>query len=181
MSSVKLAPTRALKVIPSDYCDVPTPNVGYRSDDGSAICPNGNTVQLGENNLFIIEIEPGVYVNLVNPGDIIYFYIPDYIAATVVEVYPTYLIINADILPGLDQSCKFVIYQSSLFPNSGCQIYTTNNEKKDINVLSAGSDVSIDSDFMTFSVINSQVIPFQIKKVFDSGTTLSYGEIIAMW
>jgi hypothetical protein len=184
MSNVKLAPTRILQVIPSDYCDIPYPTIAYEYHSGS------NTIAVGtdilDNNVdnpFQVQNSSGDWINIVNPGDVVYFE-ADVIAATVAEVLsPSQIKLNAAILTP-SNTYSFTVYQNSLFPNQGCQLLVTGqyDAALDLTVRSAGQDgADGGSRGILLKGVQPQVLPFQIVRLFDDGTTAVNNNYIAMW
>jgi hypothetical protein len=175
MSNVKLAPTRILRVIPSDYCDIPYPTVAFadQAPDTEAI----SDISLeNNNNPFQVQNSSGDWVNIVNPGDVIYFEGVN-LAATIAEVLsPSVIVLNEPILnPG--DFYSYTIYQNSLFPNQGCQLFIPGgvNDVFYIRITSAGQDNNGDA-----IDVQPQLFPLQIVKLW--GTDTSEGFIsYAMW
>jgi hypothetical protein len=184
MSNVKLAPTRILEVIPSDYCDIPYPTIAYEYHNASDTVAVGTDIL--ENNVdnpFQVQNSSGDWINIVNPGDVVYFE-PDIIAATVAEVLsPSQIKLNASILVD-GNSYVYTIYQNSLFPNQGCQLLVTGKYDGfvDLTVRSAGQDgADGGSRGILLKAIQPQVLPFQIVRLFNDGTTTVNNNYIAMW
>ena len=184
MSNVKLLPTRILKVIPSDYCDVPYPVIAYQDQSGTNSSSVGTNAIESLTPVFIVQDSSGNYVNIVNPGDVIYFE-NDNIAATVVEVKSAYkIVINADILVN-GTNYTYTIYQNSLFPNQGCQLFfpLDTQEVVDITFSSAGRDNLFNTDGIisggyNFKYLNTSTpLPLQVVKVWTCSTL----EIFALW
>jgi hypothetical protein len=175
MSNVKLAPTRILKVIPSDYCDIPYPTVAFADQNDNTTAISFNTLQ-NTNNPFQVQNSSGDWVNIVNPGDVIYFE-GDNLAATIAEVLsPSVIVLNANILVSGDPY-SYTIYQNSLFPNQGCQLFIPGafNDMFYIRIISAGQDnngESID--------VQPQLFPLQIVKLFSRDTSEGFVSY-AMW
>ena len=175
MSNVKLAPTRILKVIPSNYCDIPYPTVAFADQNANTQAISVNTLQ-NNDNPFQVQNSSGDWVNIVNPGDVIYFEVVN-LAATIAEVLsPSIIVLNAPILnPG--DNYTYTIYQNSLFPNQGCQLFIPGafDDMFYIRITSAGQDdngQSID--------VQPQLFPLQIVKLWGKDTSegfISY----AMW
>lgn len=184
MSNVKLLPTRILQVIPSQYCDVPYPTIAYKDQTGDKSSAVGNNAILSEDPVFISQDSSGNQINIVNPGDVIYFEKSN-LAATVVEVPNAFrIVINADFLIDGD-NYTYTIYQNSLFPNQGCQLFfpLDTQELVDITVSSAGRDNYYDTDGIAnggynFKYLNTSTpLPLQVVKVW----TCSTSEIFALW
>lgn len=182
MSNVKLAPTRILKVIPSDYCDIPYPTIAFADQNDNTTAISVNTLQ-NTNNPFQVQNSSGDWVNIVNPGDVIYFE-RDNVAATVAEVISSAIIVlNADVLVSGDPY-SYTIYQNSLFPNQGCQLLVTGkyDATVDLSVRSAGQDGEDGSGHGIYlKQVQPQVLPFQIVRLFSTETTAANNNYIAMW
>jgi len=73
MSNVKLAPTRILRVIPSDYCDIPYPTIAFADQSNNDTEAISDISLQNDNNPFQVQNSSGDWVNIVNPGDVIYF------------------------------------------------------------------------------------------------------------
>lgn len=179
MSNVKLAPTRILKVIPSDFCDIPYPTIAYVDQSSNTVATSTNTLQ-NNDNPFQVQNSSGDWINIVNPGDVIYLETVG-LAATVAEVISSSIIVlNADILVNGD-SYNYTIYQNSLFPNQGCQLLVTGkyDASVDLTVRSAGQDGG--SKGILLKDVQPQVLPFQIVRLFGTATTAVNSNYIAMW
>lgn len=184
MSNVKLAPTRILKVIPSDDCDIPYPTIAYEYHIGSdAVAVDAYIIENTVDNPFQVQNSSGDWINIVNPGDVVYFE-ADVIAATVAEVLsPSQIKLNAAVLTP-SNTYSFTIYQNSLFPNQGCQLLVTGtyNSTVDLTVRSAGQDGTDGSnDGIFLKQVQPQVLPFQIVRLFGTATTAVNDNYIAMW
>jgi len=184
MSNVKLLPTRILQVIPSQYCDVPYPTIAYKERSGTNSAAAGDNAIESLTPVFIVQDSSGNDVNIVNPGDVIYFE-ENGLAATVVEVVSAYkIVINADFL--IDgANYNYTIYQNSLFPNQGCQLFfpISSSETVNVKVSSAGRDNIYNTDGITdggynFTTLNPNTpLPLQVVKVWSCSTA----QIYALW
>lgn len=184
MSNVKLAPTRILKVIPSDYCDIPYPTIAYEEHNGNTVAVETNTLENISDSPFQVQNSSGDWVNIVNPGDVIYLETAN-LAATVAEVIsPSTIVLNADILTDGD-GYTYTIYQNSLFPNQGCQLLVTGkyDVSVDLTVRSAGQDGEdgVASHGILLKSVQPQLLPFQIVRLFGTATTAVNSNYIAMW
>ncbi len=153
---------RALKVIPSDNCDVPFPAATEAGTTTSAPGPNALADSSG---LFI--------TNGVKPGDVVYN-ITDNTAATVVQVQSeTVLLLNANITAAIGKA--YIVYQASpenTLGNQGCVLYI--GGAGNVNLSTTGNDI------VTFVGLNAgQFVPVQALKVAATGTTAT--DIIALW
>jgi len=151
--------TRALRVIPSDYCDIPYPN---------PMC-GGSTEPVSVGNILVdAQALPLDFYSIgVSSGDIVYFSAG--VAGSVVRVISSSsLELNIEVPQG---SQAYDIYKGG--QNNGCTLYIGNTG--DVVMTAAG-----DSDLELVSVIiPSQIFPIQVKKVWSSGT--SARDIIALW
>lgn len=171
MSSVKLNPTRALQVIASDDCNIPTPNLLVEG----VVTDNINPLELfDENASFYVTNSSDEREYKVNSGDVVYFY-GSGLAATVVEVIDeNTLLLNASV-PIVDEEYK--IYQQSPVTgaqNQGCLLYiggTTPVGALDVN--------TIGGERMIVSGVPHGMFNIQVNKVWKNGTTV--GEIYALW
>lgn len=175
MSVFKTTFSRALKVIPSDDCNVPSPNLLIRST---------NT---GVSTNKLVDSNGKFYVNVsseadgssrreyrVNVGDVVYCY-GNFKAATIVAVTSdTELILNADIM---DSFYEYEIYQEGAqtgLGNQGCYLYISN-----ISLIGDLKINTIGGDDISFTNIPTGLLPIQVKKVFGAGTNLT--DITALW
>lgn len=184
MSNVKLAPTRILSVIPSDNCDIPYPTIAYEYHSGpDAVAVDAYIIENTVDNPFQVQNSSGDWINIVNPGDVVYFE-ADVIAATVAEVLsPSQIKLNAAVLTP-SNTYTFTVYQNSLFPNQGCQLLVTGkyDASVDLTVRSAGQDGAAGSgQGILLKDVQPQVVPFQIVRLFETNTTGVNANYIAMW
>lgn len=176
MSNVKLAPTRILRVIPSDFCDIPYPTVAFADQNSNTEAISDISLENTIDNPFQVQNSSGDWVNIVNPGDVIYFEGVN-LAATIAEVLsPSVIVLNEPILNTGD-SYYYTIYQNSLFPNQGCQLFIPGafDDVYSIRITSAGQDSNGDS-----ISVQPQLFPLQIVKLWGRDTSegfISY----AMW
>ena len=167
MPTQKLQPSRALQVIPSDYANIPTPNLLI---EGIATITSTQLVDAAAN--FIITDANGVQQYAVNAGDVVYVTsIPA--AATIIQVIDaTTLLLNVAVGGSTE---NYQIYQEGAptgLGNQGAVLY--------IGV--GGSLVSRTSgnDSVTFiNVPSGTFMPVNFTKVLLSGTTCT--DIIALW
>lgn len=177
MSNVKLAPTRILKVIPSDYCNIPYPTVALDGQNGNTEAISDISLENTVDNPFQVQNSSGDWVNIVNPGDVIYFE-GALKAATIAEVLsPSVIVLNADVLVSGD-FYSYTIYQNSLFPNQGCQLFIPGKPADwyNIRITSAGQD----DNEQSIENVQPQLFPLQIVKLWSKETSeglISY----AMW
>lgn len=176
MSVFKTTFSRALKVIPSDDCNVPSPNLLISS------------VSTSQGTNLLIDTTAKFYVNVtseadnsqrreykVNVGDVVYNYSTGK-AATIVEVVSdTTLLLNADNI--VLTSEPYFIYQEGPqtgLGNQGCYLYISN-----ISVIGDLNINTIGGDEISFTNIPTGLLPIQVKKVFELGTNLT--DITALW
>lgn len=163
MSVFKSQFSRALKVIPSDDANIPTPFV----------VTSGTNTSTATNQL--ISSSSSFQTTNVAVGDVVYN-TTDSTAATVVSVTnATTIVLNADIFTATSKA--FIIYQQSPQTgggNSGCNLY----------IGGAGNAVvtTIGNDIVTFSgLLAGTVLPVQVFKVASSGSGTTATLIIALW
>lgn len=177
MSSTKFNPTRALKVIPSNNCNVPSPNLlalGKPSEYDNPLILIDSTAK------FILSAESeaptGAKQFVVNVGDVVYCY-DTQIAATIVEVIDAQtLLLNADVFGVLDDF-EYYIYQEGPTTgqgNQGCLLYLAGSPNS-LHITTIGGD--------EMNLIKTEIGLFEIqtKKVHLDGTTTAVGDIYAVW
>ena len=167
MSSTKFNPTRALKVIPSDNCNVPYPTVLAQG------------VTVGEaTDLLITSGGPFITNSIynVNTGDVVYN-ITSSKAATIIEVIDNdKLLLNADIMLVGEE---FIIYQegpTTGLGNQGCLLYLSGE-----SVIDNLHITTIGMDDIFIGKVTTGLFVIQTKKVWETGTTFGAGEIHALW
>jgi hypothetical protein len=183
MSVFKTTFSRALKVIPSDNCNVPSPNLLVSSANTSY--DGGNPDVLTDNSVaFVINVPSqasGSSLNkqyLVNVGDVVYCY-DTALAATILKVIDKFnLLLNADIFGGVT-GLTYYIYQEGAqtgLGNTGAYLYIGGPQNEgDIHVTTIGGDD------MLFGKITKPFFPIQVKKVWLTGTDISVGDLYAVW
>lgn len=163
MSVFKTTFSRALRVIPTDNADIPTPQVVTSGTNTSAV-----TNQLVNTS--------GDFVNAnVAVGDVVYN-ITDGTAATVVSVSSaTVVVLNANIFAASGKS--YVIYQESPqsgLGNTGCFLF--------IGGAGNVAVTTIGGDEVTFNAVPvGTVLPVQVSKVKSSGSGTTATLINALW
>ena len=181
MSNVKLAPTRILRVIPSDYCDIPYPTIAFADQSNSDTTAISDISLQNSTNPFQVQNSSGDWINIVNPGDVIYFEAVN-LAATVAEVIsPSIIVLNEPILAN-GNTYTYTIYQNSLFPNQGCQLFIPgkSDDFYTIRITSAGQDSDPNNRGYLIQRVQPQLFPLQIVKLWardSSEAFISY----AMW
>jgi len=177
MSVFKTTFSRALMVIPSDNCNVPSPNLLIRG-----VNTDVNTNQLIDNNAkFYREVSSEADGSLrreykVNVGDVVYCY-GNYKAATILEVIDDRtLLLNADIMDALYQ---YDIYQAGAqtgLGNQGCFLNIGGDPHvNDIYITTIGGDDTL------LIKIDTGLLPIQVKKVWKSNTSVTSTNITALW
>jgi hypothetical protein len=177
MSVFKTTFSRALKVIPSDDCNVPSPNLLIRS-----INTGVDTNQLIDSNAkFYVDVASEADGSLrreykVNVGDVVYCY-GNYKAATILEVIDNQtLLLNADIMDALYQ---YDIYQEGAqtgLGNQGCFLAIGGDPHvSDIYITTIGGDETL------LNKVETGFLPIQVKKVWESNTTVTATNITALW
>jgi hypothetical protein len=171
MSSTKFNPTRALKVIPSDNCNVP-----YPTALASGTSTNTSTNELIDDNIvFFVNPVIGGRQYLVNVGDVVYN-ISSQTAATIVEVIDKdTLLLNADIIVSGD---NYIIYQEGPTTgqgNQGCLLYIGSSASTSLHITTIGQDE------ITIPKVELGLFVIQTKKVWKTDTEFADGEILALW
>ena len=176
MSVFKTTFSRALQVIPSDNCNVPSPilliegvNTGY-----NVLTPNVLTDTSVEFSKRVASQAAGSNNNTqfaVNTGDVVYRY-DNGSAATIVNVIDRFnLLLSNDIFGG-ETNIEYFIYQEGAktgLGNTGCYLYIG---ESDINY----EVLTIGGDRVTFTKPQvGTVLPVQIIKL------ISGGSAIALW
>lgn len=153
MSALKLQVSRALRVIPSDNCNIPMPN---------AVVSGTNT---GTSSSKLIASGEQFITEGVREGDIVYN-LTDSTAATVVSVdSETQLTLNANIFGATSKS--FVVYSASPMGdnvNRGCVFYT--GGAGNVAFVTEGGD-SITKE----GCAAGQYHPVSVIKILSTGTT----------
>ena len=171
MTNSITTPSRALQIIISDNCDIPTPNL---------LTSGTNTTDVADELIdssanFIIN-----GINVVNTGDVVYCYSTER-GATIVEVVDeNTLILNQDIFDGGTGVDYFIYQQSPLTgaQNEGCLLYvksTAPNEGK-ASITTAGNDKVV------LLGVSTGVLPVRVKKLWKDNTDALDGlSLIALW
>jgi hypothetical protein len=180
MSVFKTTFSRALRVIPSDDCNVPSPNLLIQGDNTSV---GVDPLELIDNNTnFFINVpsestaSAGTRQYRVNVGDVVYCYDTG-LAATIVRVKTqNTLVLNADIFQG-GTGVPYLIYQEGAqtgLGNTGAYLYIGGEPNhKNIHVTTIGGEsIVITQGTQAF-------FPIQVKKVWLTDTELS--QIFAVW
>ena len=176
MSVFKTTFSRTLKVIPSDKCNVPSPNLLISSVSTS----QGTNLLIDTTAKFYTNVSSEANGSLrreykVNVGDVVYNYSTGK-AATIVEVISdTTLLLNADNI--VLSSEPYSIYQEGPqtgLGNQGCYLYISNTSLiGDLHINTIGGDD------ISFTSIPHGLLPIQVKKVWEFGTNLA--DITALW
>ena len=157
MATQKLQVGRALKVIQSDYANIPFPAVTI---SGTITALSGFTFTDSTANFIALGVQA---------GDIVYSYDANY-AATVVSVQSaTTLVLNLTtgfLLEGYD----YTIYNGQ--NNNGCVLYI--GGAGDIAVTTVGGD-----EVKFTALLAGQFVPVQTIRLSSDGTTAT--DILALW
>jgi hypothetical protein len=177
MSVFKTTFSRALKVIPSDNCNVPSPNLLISGANTSYDILNPNVLT---DNSVTFYVNPNLNERQykVNVGDVVYCYDTN-LAATILEVIDKHnLLLNADIFGG-GTGNTYYIYQEGPqtgLGNQGAYLYFGGNPNDGfIHVTTIGGDD------MTVAKISKPFFPIQVKKVWAQGTEIEIGQLYAVW
>lgn len=171
MTNFITTPSRALAVIISDNCNIPTPNLLAIGLNTTALAS-----KLIDSNAEFIKNG----VNLVNVGDVVYCYTTGK-GATITKVVDKFtLILNADVFEGGTGIDYFIYQQSPLTgaQNEGCLLYVksivTNGGIADITT--AGNDRVV------LLGLSTGVLPVKVKKLWKGSTDgLDDLSLIALW
>jgi hypothetical protein len=172
MSNIILNATRALKVIPSDDCYVPTPFV---LASGIVTGSSGGGTELADTSaIFFQNNSSGNREFKVNVGDVVYN-ITAQLAATITKVISNKIIqVNASIVTIGDE---YIVYQSGQVTglgNRGCLLYNGRQS-------AVGKDLefeTIGGDLVSLRDVSFGLIPIQALKV-TTNTTLA--DLYALW
>jgi hypothetical protein len=175
MSVFKTTFSRALTVIPSDNCNVPSPILLIQSANTQYFLLEPNILTDANANFFIKvpsqatgSSENRQYA--VNTGDVVYRY-DNGSAATIVDVIDkNNLLLNNDIFAG-EAGIPYIIYQEGAktgLGNTGCYLYI---QEGDVNY----EVITIGGDRVMFMPTKGTVLPVQVKRV------ISGGGCIALW
>ena len=183
MSVFKTTFSRALKVIPSDDCNVPSPNLLVQ---GTNTAIDGtNPLILIDNNIKFFKsaasesaASQGDVQYLVNVGDVVYCYDTG-LAATIVSIETDIsLFLNADIFGG-STGHTYYIYQEGAqtgLGNTGAYLYIGGIQNTgNIHVTTIGGDD------MIVGKITKPFFPIQVKKVWLTDTFIDIGDLYAVW
>ncbi len=161
MSASIIQAHRALRVIPSNNCDVPYPAVAQTGRNTSVVASQ------------LVDTAATFNTNFVRTGDIVYN-TTDGTAATVVSVTnETTLVLNADIFTAINKDyIVYVASSQSTIGNQGCVLYI--GGAGNVAMTTNGGDV------VTLVGLNTgQFVPVQALRVSATGTTAT--NIIALW
>jgi hypothetical protein len=171
MTNFITTPSRALQIVASNNCDIPTPNLLTSGTNTTDVLDE--LIDTSAN--FIIN-----GINVVNVGDVVYNY-ADSRAATIIDVVDEHtLLLNADIFAGATGIEYFIYQQSPLTgsQNEGCLLYvkSLSSNEGTADITTAGNDR------VSLLGISTGVLPVKIKKLWKDNTdgldTLSF---IALW
>jgi hypothetical protein len=171
MTNSITTPSRALQIIISDNCDIPTPNLLTSGTNTTDVLNK----LIDSSADFIIN-----GINVVNTGDVVYCYGIER-GATIVEVVSkTTLILNADIFDGSTGLDYFIYQQSPLTgaQNEGCLLYvkSISPEEAKVGITTAGNDR------VDFFGVSTGVLPVRVKKLWKASTLgIDGSSVIALW
>ena len=184
MSVFQTTFSRALKVIPSDFCEIPSPNLLIQSsntnyDGGTPEVLFDNSLKFFKSAASESTASQNNVQYLVNVGDVVYCYDTG-LAGTIVEVISdTKLLLNVDIFLG-STGLKYFIYQQGAqtgLGNRGAFIYLGGTQNTgDLDVTTLGGERIV------IGKISKPFFPIQVTQVWAKDTTgLDIGEIYAVW
>tara|TARA_R110002020_G_scaffold119205_8_gene272098 strand:+ start:835 stop:1362 length:528 start_codon:yes stop_codon:yes gene_type:complete len=161
-------PSKIIEVVPSDTINIPNP--GSATITGVA---DNTVVGKLEDSTQNFAVSNG---NPVAIGDIV-FNTRDTTIATVTAIdSPTVLSISADIMANTE---GYTIYRKDR--NLGCLIYVTSIDRATYTIAgisAGGDDFSFDLPFGgNATSLNSILLPFQVLRINDTGTTAAPGSI----
>ena len=170
MTNFITTPSRALQVIISDNCDIPTPNLlvkGVNTEDLSSKLIDSNAKFINNG------------VNLVNVGDVVYCYTTDKAATIIKVVDKTSLILNADIFDGNTEVDYFIYQQSPLTgaQNEGCLLFF---ENADIENGARAQITTSGNDLIILRGLRESMLPVKIKKLWKADT-VNISSPTALW
>lgn len=178
MSSTKLNPTRALTIVPSDYCNVPSPNL-LLAGIGSGVGSSDVLVDLTAK--FFITNSSGNREYVVNTGDVVYGY------DTIGNLWYGYTVIEV-----IDQNTlklnatinwvnyNYYIYQEGPqtgLGNEGCLLYIGGSLLTPYSL----AVTTIGGDYMVIDRVPVGLLPIQIKKVWATNTNIEQQQIFGLW
>lgn len=169
MASLKLQATRALTVIPSDDCLIPSPNL---LATGTVTSVGGATI-VDSNASFITTNSSGHTVNTVNTGDVVYLYGTSD-AATILEIVDANTIILNSPVAVIGQDYKIYLQgpMSGYGNNDGCVLYIGVAGKITVDTMS-GENVVFEG------IAGGTFFPVNVAKIYANGTDAE--NIIALW
>jgi len=169
MANLKLQASRALLVIPSDNCLIPSANLLTTGTIGTV----GASTIVDPSAEFVTTDASGNTVYTVNPGDVVYVYGTGE-AATIVQVIDaTTIALNAPI-GVVGQAYKIYLQgpMSGYGNNDGCVLY-----------IGVAGNIAVDTlagDNVVFeNVIGGSFFPVNLGKIYATGTDAE--NIIALW
>ena len=169
MANLKLQASRALLVIPSDNCPIPSPNLMATGVIGTV----GASTIVDPSAEFVTTDASGNTIYTVNPGDVVYIY-GTFEAATILQVInATTLALNAPIgVVGQDYKVYLQGPMSGYGNNDGCVLY-----------IGIAGDITVDTsagDNVIFQgLIGGTFFPVNLGKLYATGTDAE--NIIALW
>jgi len=169
MANLKLQASRALLVIPSDNCRIPSPNLMTQGTLGSV----GASTIVDPSAQFVTTDASGNTIYTVNPGDVVYIYGTGEAATILQVINATTLALNAPIgVVGQDYKIYLQGPMSGYGNNDGCVLY-----------IGVAGNIAVDTlagDNVVFeNVIGGSFFPVNLGKIYATGTDAE--NIIALW
>jgi hypothetical protein len=169
MANLKLQASRALLVIPSDNCPIPSPNLMATGVIGTV----GASTIVDPSAEFVTTDASGNTIYTVNPGDVVYVYGTGEAAQIVQVINATTIALNAPI-GVVGQAYKIYLQgpMSGYGNNDGCVLY-----------IGVAGNIAVDTlagDNVVFeNVIGGSFFPVNLGKIYATGTDAE--NIIALW
>lgn len=161
MSNIGTYPTRALRVFPSEFADIPYPTIITSGTNTSAVSNQ------------LVDSSAEFITNNVKTGDIVYNTSLGYAATVVSVVSETVLILNTDAFSAAP--LNYTIYQASSqtgLGNKGCVLFFTVGFDSTATI----SVQTIGGDYIVSDKIQGGIFPVQVKRVIESDVV-----VFALW
>lgn len=169
MASLKLQATRALTVIPSDNCPIPSPNLMATGVIGTV----GASTIVDPSAEFVTTDVSGNTIYTVNTGDVVYVYGTGEAAQIVQVINATTIELNAPIgVIGQDYKIYLQGPMSGYGNNDGCVLYIGIAGKITVDTMS-GENVVFEG------IAGGTFFPVNVAKIYANGTDAE--NIIALW
>jgi hypothetical protein len=169
MANLKLQASRALLVIPSDNCLIPSANLLTTGAIGTV----GASTIVDPSAEFVTTDASGNTIYTVNPGDVVYVYGTGEAATILQVINATTIALNAPI-GVVGQAYKIYLQgpMSGYGNNDGCVLY-----------IGVAGNIAVDTlagDNVVFeNVIGGSFFPVNLGKIYATGTDAE--NIIALW